>query len=70
MSPNSGAYVRDEATMRLSPSIAPGTYRLAIEVYDCVVLCDLAARRQFVGANGELIGMTLPLTATVLVEGA
>jgi hypothetical protein len=56
-------YIRDNHPIPLSLSIAPGTYQIAIEMYDCTPVCKEPV--SFFDASGRLLGRTLLLPTPI-----
>jgi hypothetical protein len=59
-------YVRDEHFIPLSLGVAPGTYRVAIEVSACSPGCTSAI--SFFDSNGGLLGQTLFLPSPITIS--
>jgi hypothetical protein len=64
---NTSQYVTDHYQIRLSNTIVPGEYQIAVEVYACNPECDLDTRLHFFENNGNLIGQVLLLPSTITV---
>jgi hypothetical protein len=60
-------YVRDYHNISLTSGIIPGTYQIAIEVYNCDSECSQSDRLDFFDQNGQLIGQTLLLPTLITV---
>jgi hypothetical protein len=62
-------HITDQQNITLSPSIIPGTYQIALEVFECVNddACETGKRLTFFDSQGRQLGpvMTLPQTITI-----
>ena len=63
-----GRYVRDQRTIQLSPTIIPGEYRLAVEVFACNPACSPLDAINFYGPNGSRLGGTLILPGPIMIN--
>ncbi|GAB4508535.1 MAG: hypothetical protein OHK0046_01260 [Anaerolineae bacterium] len=61
-------YVRDFYHLRLPSQLRPGTYRLAVEVYLCEVVCQPGDRQNFFDASGQFLGPTLLLPPIITLR--
>jgi hypothetical protein len=60
-------YVRDSHNISLDSEMIPGTYQIAVEVYNCDPECSPDNRLDFFDQNGQLIGQTFLLPTLITV---
>jgi hypothetical protein len=66
----SNHYVSDPYTLALSPTLTPGNYRIAVELYDCPTTCSAENRLTFFDSVGRDLGPVLILPTVIAVTGA